>query len=305
MGCRPHRRRPLQPSQFLCRRAAGATADFCDRPFAPSTLNVQDASNAAPIVIRSDAHGLLTGDIVAIHGVGGNINANTSRQIRVRDADHFELVGSRGNAAFTAGGIIDAPRHAAPAVITAAVNQGTGVQLTVTAHGFVDGDQVTVSSLPGVAAPNNVGFVVRVDDDNFRLGGMRLNAAYAGGACRQGGSCSRGTGPRSRPIVGRGNTGQARDGHLVAIHKAVRRDGELHAGALVDCGGDGGGRGMARASMSAAGESRVAARADQFEVIAPGLAARICRDVLALTVRPTPWMATMSPVRRPCASETE
>ena len=133
-------------------------------------------------MIRSDAHGLLTGDIVAIHGVGGNTNANRSWQIRVRDADHFELVGSRGNAAFTAGGIIDAPRHAAPAAITAAVNQGTGGAVTVPAHGFVDGDQVTVTGLPGVTAPNNVGFVVRVDADNFRLGGMQFNAAYAGGA---------------------------------------------------------------------------------------------------------------------------
>jgi hypothetical protein len=162
--------------------AAGATAGFVIGPAHPNTLNVQDASNAAPIVIRSDAHGLLTGDVVAIHGVLGNTNANRSLPIRVRDADHFELVGSRGNAAFTAGGIIDAPRHAAPAAITVAVNQGAGVQLTITAHGFVDGDQVSVTGLPGVAAPNNVGFVVRVDDDNFRLGGMRLNAAYAGGA---------------------------------------------------------------------------------------------------------------------------
>jgi hypothetical protein len=163
--------------------AAGATQGFVIGPTHPNTLNVQDATNATPIVIRSDAHGLLTGDIVAIHGVGGNTNANRSLQIRVRDADHFELVGSSGNGAFTAGGgIIDAPRHAAPGAITAAVNQGTAVQCTVHAHGFVDGDQVTVTGLPGVNAPNNAGFVVRVDDDNFRLGGMQLNSAYAGGA---------------------------------------------------------------------------------------------------------------------------
>ena len=38
-----------------------------------------------------------------------------------------------------------------------------------------------LTGLPGMNAPNNVAFVVLVDADNFRVGGMHLNAAYAGG----------------------------------------------------------------------------------------------------------------------------
>jgi hypothetical protein len=162
----------------------GATAGFVMGPAHPRTLNVQAADRVAPgnlIVIQSDAHGLLNGDYVAIHGVGGNTNANRSWQIHVRDADHFDLIGSTGNAAYTAGGIIDAPRHAAPQAITAAVNQGTNIRITVPGHRLVTGDQVTLTGLPGVNAPNNSAFVVFVDADTFRVGGMQLNAAYGGG----------------------------------------------------------------------------------------------------------------------------
>lgn len=163
--------------------APGAATGFVMGPAHPNSVNVVAADNVAPgnlIVIRANGHGFITGDIVAIHGVGGNTAANRSWQIRVRDADHFELNGSRGNAAYTGNGIVDGPRHRAQA-ITAAVNDGASVRITVPAHGFVERDQVTVTGLPGVAAPNNSAFVVRIDDDNFRLGGMHLNAAYGGG----------------------------------------------------------------------------------------------------------------------------
>jgi hypothetical protein len=162
----------------------GATSGVVMGPAHPRTLNVQAADRVAPgnlIVIRSDAHGLLTGDYVAIHGVGGNTNANRSWQVHVRDADHFDLIGSSGNAAYTGGGIIDAPRHSAPQAITAAVNEGTNIRFTVPGHRFITGDQVTLTGLPGINAPNNVGFVVRIDADTFRIGGRSLNAPYAGG----------------------------------------------------------------------------------------------------------------------------
>jgi hypothetical protein len=163
----------------------GATSGFAMGPAHPTTLNVQAADREGGgnlIVIRSAGHGLVTGDFVAIHGVQGNNAADGSWLIRVRNADQFELVGSHGNAAYTGGGIIDAPRHPAPQAITGAVNDGTSVRVTTgTAHGFLDGDQVTLNGLPGIAAPNNVGFVTVVDATNFRSAGLHMNAAYPGG----------------------------------------------------------------------------------------------------------------------------
>jgi hypothetical protein len=204
---------PIDDNTFSLRNslaggAAGATSGFVMGPAHPNTRIVQSADNVAPgnrIVIRADGHGFLTGDIVAIHGVGGNTAANGSWPIRVRDADHFELEGSRGNAAYTAGGIVDGPRHVAPAAITVAANQGTAVRVTVPAHGFVEGDQVTVTGLPGVAA-NTSAFVIPIDNDNFSLGGMQLNAAYAGGGTVVGPS----TAWNSVYFVSAGPTGAAR-----------------------------------------------------------------------------------------------
>ena len=144
-------------------------------------LPVQSAALVAPgnlIVIQSTAHGFLTGDIVAIHGVAGTTSANRSWQIKVRDADHFELVGSKGNAAYTGGGIIDGPSHPAPQAISTAKRDGT---LTVNGHKLVTGDQVTVTGLPGIAAPNNSGSVTRIDDNTLRIDARRLNADYTGG----------------------------------------------------------------------------------------------------------------------------
>ncbi len=66
------------------------------------TQDITGATNAAPIVITSNAHGLNTGDVVTISGVLGNTNANGSWSITRIDADTFSLVTSRGNAGYTA-----------------------------------------------------------------------------------------------------------------------------------------------------------------------------------------------------------
>ncbi len=80
------------------------------------------ATNAAPIVITSAAHGRSTGDTVVITGVGGNTAANNIAvnpvglplvgavapnsywTITVIDANTFSLQTSVGNGAFTSGG---------------------------------------------------------------------------------------------------------------------------------------------------------------------------------------------------------
>jgi len=65
---------------------------------------ITDATNAAPIVITSTAHGLSSGSDVFISGVTGNTAANGVHTITVLDANTFELNGSTGNGAYAGGG---------------------------------------------------------------------------------------------------------------------------------------------------------------------------------------------------------
>lgn len=81
---------------------------------------ITGATNATPIVVTTSApHNFLSGDFVAIHGVGGNTAANTatgvtsstiaaitsSFLIHVLSPTTFELVGRAGNGAYTSGGV--------------------------------------------------------------------------------------------------------------------------------------------------------------------------------------------------------
>lgn len=70
------------------------------------TVTVTGASNATPIVITAAAHGLASYDVVSITGVGGNTEANGIFAVNVLTSGTFELIGSAGNAAYTAGGSI-------------------------------------------------------------------------------------------------------------------------------------------------------------------------------------------------------
>lgn len=65
------------------------------------------ATNASPIQITTDAaHGLATGEYVAIFGVLGNTNANGRWRVTVVNSTQFTLDGSTGNAAYTSGGFM-------------------------------------------------------------------------------------------------------------------------------------------------------------------------------------------------------
>lgn len=163
---------------------ATSTQGFVVGPGHPVTLPVQDASNpAAPgaIVVTSPAHGLITGDVVAISGVQGNLAANGSWSVRVQTADKFELVGSRGSgAAVPNTGSVDAPAHRAPVAITAADDKNGVLTLTVPAHGLVDGDRVSFAGLPGISAPRNSAAVHVEGPDTIRVTGLHMNALYGG-----------------------------------------------------------------------------------------------------------------------------
>jgi hypothetical protein len=161
----------------------GAVTGYAIGPAHPDTHPVTGATNPAapaPIVITCAAHGFVTGDIVAVSGVEGNTGANGSWAIRVLSPDTFSLQGSRGTGAYMAGGAVDGPRHPAPRPVTAAVNAGGGVTVTIAGHGLINGDLVSVTGLPGIAAPGNSARVVVVDADRARLAGLVMNAPYGG-----------------------------------------------------------------------------------------------------------------------------
>jgi hypothetical protein len=68
------------------------------------TGSVTAATNASPIQITSNLHGLLSGTRITISGVGGNTAANGTFIITVVDNNNFTLNGTTGNGAYTSGG---------------------------------------------------------------------------------------------------------------------------------------------------------------------------------------------------------
>lgn len=66
--------------------------------------SITGATNASPIVITSASHGLSTGVVLTISGVGGNTAANGTFVITKVDANTFSLNSSTGNGAYTSGG---------------------------------------------------------------------------------------------------------------------------------------------------------------------------------------------------------
>jgi len=69
-----------------------------------STAAITAASNATPIVITSNGHGLSNNDRVAVAGVLGNTAANGIWSVQNVAANTFELEGSTGSGAYTSGG---------------------------------------------------------------------------------------------------------------------------------------------------------------------------------------------------------
>jgi hypothetical protein len=83
--------------------------------------NVTGATNASPIVITSAGHGLATGSVVTISGVGGNTAANTTAVVTVIDANTFSIPVA-GNGAYTSGGVWNATGLYAIDVVATALN---------------------------------------------------------------------------------------------------------------------------------------------------------------------------------------
>jgi hypothetical protein len=62
------------------------------------------ATNANPIVVTSNAHGLAVNDHVVVSDVGGNTAANGTFVVSAVTTNTFTLSGSTGNGAYTSGG---------------------------------------------------------------------------------------------------------------------------------------------------------------------------------------------------------
>ena len=80
------------------------TIKFCAVDINDIGLGISGATNASPIVITTaSAHGYANGEEVLIWGVAGNTAANGFWKIANITSDTFELVGSTGNGAYSAG----------------------------------------------------------------------------------------------------------------------------------------------------------------------------------------------------------
>jgi hypothetical protein len=71
---------------------------------AATTHPVTGATNASPIVISSNNHGLVTGNVITLMGVAGNTAANGTFTVTNVSANSFSLNGSTGNGNYLAGG---------------------------------------------------------------------------------------------------------------------------------------------------------------------------------------------------------
>lgn len=76
-------------------------------------FNIIGATNTSPIVFTTDrAHGMSAGNSATVRGVEGNTNANTTGTVAASNltTTTFSLTGVNGNAAYTRGGTVRAPK---------------------------------------------------------------------------------------------------------------------------------------------------------------------------------------------------
>lgn len=123
-------------------RAQGIKVIASDH-FTTATTAITGATNATPIVITANSHGLSNGDQVTVYGVAGNTAANGIWVVASATTNTFALTGSTGNAAYVSGGFVTnrAMYYAGAFYVYPRVNRGglTGAAL--------NGDDVNCISL--------------------------------------------------------------------------------------------------------------------------------------------------------------
>lgn len=117
--------------------SSGALTHVAGPAWRNSGQAITGATNANPIVITANGHGLQTGDTAVIHSVQGNTAANGTWTVTRVDANTFSLNGSTGNGAYTSTTGQFASRGAG----------GTTTQLTRSCDGFLrNANQITATS---------------------------------------------------------------------------------------------------------------------------------------------------------------
>lgn len=142
-----------------------------------ASVNVSNATNATPVVITtSSPHGYVSGEIVRIYGVSGNLGANGDFAINVTGGSSFEPVGSGGSGAYTGGG--QASRFGK--LVTGATN-ATPIVVTVVGHGYATNDRARIEGVLGNLAANGDWWINVLGANTFELVGSVGTGAYTSG----------------------------------------------------------------------------------------------------------------------------
>lgn len=150
---------------------------------------VDAATNATPIVITSNSHGLSTGDKVHIRGCEGNTAANGNWTITVVNANSFSLNTSVGNGAYTDDTGVWISTQVTPtsgSVLSA--SSASPINIGSLLHGLSTGDSVVIEDVGGNTAANGTFTVTVVDSNNFTLNSSTANGTYSSGGTWKGGA---------------------------------------------------------------------------------------------------------------------
>lgn len=71
-----------------------------------NAIAITDATNATPIVVTAASHGFSNDQVVRVHGVLGNTDANGTWKVDNKTTNTLELADSVGNGAYTSGGYV-------------------------------------------------------------------------------------------------------------------------------------------------------------------------------------------------------
>ncbi len=150
------------------------------------TLPVTGAADNGSGLIRLTVtgHTLATGDVTPVLGIGGLVDgygdsvAQGLFTVTKIDANHIDLQNSFFLGTYTSGGTVSRILH-----VTGAANNGSGLirLTTAVAHSYINGEQVTVANVGGVANATGQWLVTVVDSTHIDLIGSAFAGAYTSG----------------------------------------------------------------------------------------------------------------------------
>ena len=150
---------------------------------APIAVGVTAATNASPIALTTAAHGLATGDRVAVAGVVGNAAANGVFTVTVTSATAFTLDGSTGNGAYTGSGwVVRCPAGAATCTAPPTRTDFSRHRSVANTTDPVARGQVNTASRFGVVAGRSYDVGATVQVEALTAGAFRVAATWFDGA---------------------------------------------------------------------------------------------------------------------------